>query len=181
MQDGRARFDASPEEREQLADSFFAAAENGDFEALEALLAEDVELHGDGGGLAPAIRHPVFGRAKVAQMLGNWWRLGFERIGGVRAATGDWSTASPGAEYLDADGKLIGVMSLDIAEGKIQAIRSIVNPEKLGHLGPVADAKELLRRIGESRCQSATRAAPAITLTKFSRCFVVQHSKAPSQ
>ena len=57
----------------------------------------------------------------------------------------------PGAEYLDADGSLIGVMSLDIAEGRIQAIRSIVNPEKLEHLGPVADAKELLRRIRESR------------------------------
>jgi RNA polymerase sigma-70 factor (ECF subfamily) len=57
----------------------------------------------------------------------------------------------PGAEYRDADGKLMGVMSLDIAEGKIQAIRSIVNPEKLQHLGPVADANEVLRRIRESR------------------------------
>ena len=36
---------------------------------LEALLAEDVELHGDGGGKAPAIKHAVFGRAKVARML----------------------------------------------------------------------------------------------------------------
>jgi RNA polymerase sigma-70 factor (ECF subfamily) len=42
-------------------------------------------------------------------------------------------------------------MSLDIADGKVQAIRSIVNPEKLGHLGPVADAEELLRRVRESR------------------------------
>jgi RNA polymerase sigma-70 factor (TIGR02957 family) len=149
VQDGTPRFDPSPEEREQLAETFLVAAKRGDFDGLEALLAEDVELHGDGGGLAPAIRHPVYGRKRVAQMLGNWMRLGFERIGGVelRPAT---INGQPGAEYLDADGKLIGVMSLDIADAKIQAIRSIVNPEKLGHLGPVADADELLRRIRES-------------------------------
>ncbi len=150
VQDETPRFDPSPEERDQLAASFLAAAENGDFDALEALLAEDVELHGDGGGMAPAIKHPVFGRKRVAQMLGIWLRLGFEKIGGVelRSAT---INGQPGAEYRDADGKLIGVMSLDIADGKVQAIRSIVNPEKLDHLGPVADAKELLRRIRESR------------------------------
>jgi RNA polymerase sigma-70 factor (TIGR02957 family) len=149
VQEGRARFDTSEQQRRELAESFFAAAQRGDFEALESLLAEDVELHGDGGGLAPAIRHPVFGRAKVAQMLGNWLRLGFEKIGGVqlRPAT---INGQPGAEYLDEDGRLIGVMSLDIAEGRVQAIRSIVNPEKLRHLGPVADAQELLRRIRKS-------------------------------
>jgi RNA polymerase sigma-70 factor (TIGR02957 family) len=149
VQEGRPRFDPSAEQREQLAAGFLAAAKEGNFKKLEAFLAEDVELHGDGGGLAPAIRHPVFGRQRVAQLLGNWMRLGFERIGGVelRPAT---VNGQPGAEYLDADGKLIGVMSLDIAEGKVQAIRSIVNPEKLAHLGPVADPQELLARIRES-------------------------------
>ena len=150
VQDEAPRFDASAEEREQLADTFLAAAQNGDFEALEALLAEDVELHGDGGGLAPAIKRPAFGRRRVAQMLTNWMRLGFEKIGGVelRRAT---INGQPGAEYRDADGKLIGIMSLDIAEGRIQAIRSVVNPQKLGHLGPVADPQELLRRMRETR------------------------------
>jgi RNA polymerase sigma-70 factor (TIGR02957 family) len=150
VQDGTPRFDPSPEQRDRLADSFFAAAESGDFEALEALLAEDVELHGDGGGLAPAIRHPVFGRARVAQMLRNWWRLGLGKIGGIELRRIQVN-GQPGVEYLDAEGKLIGVMSLDIAEGRIQAIRSIVNPEKLSHLGTVADAEELFARIRESR------------------------------
>ncbi|HMA26857.1 MAG TPA: RNA polymerase sigma-70 factor [Solirubrobacterales bacterium] len=150
VQEGRPRFEPSAEQREQLAASFFAAAERGDLEALEALLAEDVELHGDGGGLAPAIRRPVFGAARVAQMLGNWMRLGFERIGGLQLRQ-VLVNGQPGAEYLDSDGKLIGVISLDIADGKVQAIRSIVNPEKLDHLGPVADAKELFARIRESR------------------------------
>jgi RNA polymerase sigma-70 factor (TIGR02957 family) len=150
VQEGRPRFEPSAEERERLAASFFAAAQDGDVEALEAMLAEDVELHGDGGGLAPAIKHPAFGAARVAQMLGNWLRLGFEKIGGVQFRR-VLVNGQPGAQYLDRDGKLIGVMSLDIADGKVQAIRSIVNPEKLGHLGQVADAKELLRRVRESR------------------------------
>jgi RNA polymerase sigma-70 factor (TIGR02957 family) len=147
VQDGQPRFDPSPEQRDQLAASFLEAAENGDFEALEAMLAEDVELHGDGGGKAPAIRHAVFGRAKVAQMFRNWLTLG-DRIGGVnlRPAT---VNGQPGAEYLDSEGKLIGVLALDIADGQIQAVRSIVNPEKLGHLGPLADTEELLARVSQ--------------------------------
>ena len=148
VDEGRTRFDASEEQRNQLASSFFAAVENGDFEGLEALLAEDVELHGDGGGIAPAIRHPVFGRAKTAQMLRNWGRLA-ERIGGLQVRR-VMVNGQPGAEMLDPDGKLINVLALDIDGGQIQAIRSIVNPRKLGHLGPVADVQELFARIRES-------------------------------
>jgi RNA polymerase sigma-70 factor (TIGR02957 family) len=149
LDDGRIRFETSEEQRKELAAGFFAAIESGDFEGLEALLAEDVELHGDGGGVAPAIRHPVFGRAKTAQMLRNWGRLA-ERIGGVqiRRVT---VNGQPGAEFLDPDGQLISVLALDIADGQIQAIRSIVNPQKLGHLGPLADTQELFARIRESR------------------------------
>jgi RNA polymerase sigma-70 factor (TIGR02957 family) len=148
VDEGRARYDASEEEREKLAASFFAAVEGGNFEALESLLAEDVELHGDGGGVAPAIRHPVYGRAKAAQMFRSWDRLA-ERLGGIqfRRVT---VNGQPGAELLDPDGKLINVMALDIADGQIQTIRSIVNPEKLGHLGPLADIQELLSRIRSS-------------------------------
>jgi RNA polymerase sigma-70 factor (ECF subfamily) len=150
VQEGRPRFEPSAEQRDHLAAGFFAAAERGDVKELEALLAQDVELHGDGGGLAPAIRHPVFGRVKVAQMLGNWMRLGFEKIGGVEFRR-VLVNGHPGAEYVDSEGNLIGVMSLDIADGEIRAIRSIVNPEKLRHLGrPVADPQELLQRIRES-------------------------------
>jgi RNA polymerase sigma-70 factor (TIGR02957 family) len=149
VQDGRPRFEPSTEERERLAASFFAAAENGDFDSLESLLAEDVELHGDGGGKVPAIKQPAFGRAKVARMLRNWWSL-TSRMGGIQI-TPTVINGQPGAEYLDADGKLLGVMSLDIVDGRIRTIRSIVNPEKLEHLGPLGDVKELVRRLRESR------------------------------
>ncbi|HKH41049.1 MAG TPA: RNA polymerase sigma-70 factor [Solirubrobacterales bacterium] len=149
VDEGRTRFDASEEQRNELAASFFAAIENGDFEGLETLLAEDVELHGDGGGIAPAIRRPVYGRAKAAQMFRNWGRL-TERIGGLQLRPVRVN-GQPGAEFMDPDGKLINVMALDIADGQIQTIRSIVNPEKLGHLGPLADTEELFRRISEPR------------------------------
>ena len=52
----------------------------------------------------------------------------------------------PGAVFLDRDGDLIGVLTIDIAEGQIQGVHSIVNPDKLQHLGPVADVRALLRR-----------------------------------
>jgi RNA polymerase sigma-70 factor (ECF subfamily) len=146
VQEGRPRFEPSAELRERLADNFFAAAENGELDELEALLAE--ELHGDGGGLAPAIKRPAFGRVKVAQMLRNWWRT-LVRIADIELRRVNVN-GQPGVEFLDPDGRLIGVLALDVADGQIQAIRSIVNPEKLGHLGQVGDANALIARMRES-------------------------------
>ena len=128
----RPRFEASPTRREQLARSFLAAVDNGDLQALEELLAHDVVLHGDGGGRVRAITRPVHGRTKVARML----------LSGMRAAEafGGWSlrqvqvNGQPGAIASDATGKLIAVVVLDIADGHIQAVRSILNPDKLRHL-----------------------------------------------
>ncbi|HEX8101692.1 MAG TPA: RNA polymerase sigma factor SigJ, partial [Solirubrobacteraceae bacterium] len=77
----RPRFEASRERRETLAGRFFAAAEEGDLAGLEALLAQDVVLHGDGGGKAPALARAVHGRARVARTLLAWQRAG-ARAGG---------------------------------------------------------------------------------------------------
>jgi RNA polymerase sigma-70 factor (ECF subfamily) len=51
----------------------------------------------------------------------------------------------PGALFFDREGRLISVAILDIAEGQIQGVSGIVNPDKLQHLGPVADLRALLR------------------------------------
>jgi RNA polymerase sigma-70 factor (ECF subfamily) len=51
----------------------------------------------------------------------------------------------PGALFLDREDRLIGVTILDIAEGQIQGVSAIVNPDKLRHLGPVGDLRALLR------------------------------------
>jgi RNA polymerase sigma-70 factor (ECF subfamily) len=149
VEQGRPRFDASPEDRDRLAASFFDAAQRGDFSALEALLAEDVELHGDGGGIVPAIRQPLYGRERVAQALAGWWRLG-QKAGGVSVRQ-LLVNGHPGAELLDADGRLVGVLAFDVADGRIRTVRSIVNPEKLAHLGPVADLGALIRRATQAR------------------------------
>jgi RNA polymerase sigma-70 factor (TIGR02957 family) len=143
VEEGRTRFDASREQREQLADRFFAAAQEGDLPALEELLAEDVELHGDGGGKVPALARALFGRSRVARTLRNWMRTG-ARMVNVEMRRVEVNS-QPGALLLDGEGRVLGVMALDIADGQIQGIRSIVNPDKLGHLGEVADMGALLR------------------------------------
>jgi RNA polymerase sigma-70 factor (TIGR02957 family) len=141
VQERRPRFEASRERREVLARRFFAAAVDGELEALEELLAHDVVLHGDGGGKAPALAHPVHGRAKVARTLLAWFRAG-ARIGGVSLQAAEVN-GQPGALLLDPEGRLVTVLSVDVADGQVQAIRSIVNPDKLRHLGPTANVGEL--------------------------------------
>jgi RNA polymerase sigma-70 factor (TIGR02957 family) len=146
VEEGRSRFDASREQRDELASRFFAAAHEGDLEALEALLAHDVVLHGDGGGKVPALARPLHGRARVARTLLAWVRS-TARFGGVSLRPVEVN-GQPGAMTFDPEGRLINVLALDIAEGQIQAVRSVVNPDKLQHLGPVADLGALLRGSG---------------------------------
>jgi RNA polymerase sigma-70 factor (TIGR02957 family) len=138
----RPRFETSQRKREELADRFFAAAREGDLAGLEALLAHDVELHGDGGGKVPALARAVRGRSRVARTLLAWMRQG-SRIAGASLRQVEIN-GEPGALLLDREGNLIGVWSLEIAGGEIRSLRSVVNPDKLGHLGPVADVQALL-------------------------------------
>jgi RNA polymerase sigma-70 factor (TIGR02957 family) len=138
----RPRFEISQRKREELADRFFAAAREGDLAGLEALLAHDVELHGDGGGKVPALARAVQGRSRVARTLLAWMRQG-SRIAGASLRQVEIN-GEPGALLLDREGNLIGVWSLEIAGGEIRSLRSVVNPDKLGHLGPVADVQALL-------------------------------------
>jgi RNA polymerase sigma-70 factor (ECF subfamily) len=139
----RPRFETSREERDKLARRFFAAAQDGDVDGLRDLLAEDVVLHGDGGGKAPALGRALHGARRVARTLGAWGRTG-ARIPGLTIRMVDVN-GQPGAISTDGDGNVINVMALDIADGRIQGIRSIVNPEKLGHLGPTANWAATLR------------------------------------
>jgi RNA polymerase sigma-70 factor (TIGR02957 family) len=143
VEERRPRFEASREQRERLASRFFAAAEEGDLEGLEELLAHDVVLHGDGGGKAPALARPLHGRSRVARTLVNWARAG-ARLGGFAVRRVEVN-GQPGAIFLDKDGKVISVMALDVAGAQVQGVRSVVNPDKLRHLGTPADVGALLR------------------------------------
>lgn len=135
VREQRPRYSASKGQQEELARRFFAAAQLGDLPALEALLAEDVALHADGGGKVPAQRQPVFGNQKVAKIIS----AGIAALGrrGMRLQLTEIN-GQPGAVALDGENQLFGVMSLDIVEGRIQAIHSIANPDKLVHLNPQA-------------------------------------------
>jgi len=139
----RPRFEASREQREELATRFFAAAEEGDLQGLEQLLAHDVVLHADGGGKAPAAARAVHGRARVARSLIAGLRA-LARFGGFTTRREEVN-GQPGTLFFDRDGRLISVAILDIAEGQIQGVSAIVNPDKLRHLGPVGDLRALLR------------------------------------
>jgi len=119
------------------------AAEQGDLAGLEALLAHDVQLTGDGGGKAPALAWSLRGRNHVARTLINWLRLA-ARVLGVSLRPVEVN-GGPGALLLDGQQRLIGVCALDVAGGQITSISAIVNPDKLTHLGPVADFRSLLR------------------------------------
>ena len=138
----RPAYAVTREQEEELAAKFFGAVQEGDLGALEQLLAADVELHGDGGGKAPALARPIFGRERIVRTLGAWRRI-VPRIGGVEFRV-TRVNGRPGALTTTRDGRIINAMELEIAEGRIQAIRSIVNPDKLAHLGPLANLGELL-------------------------------------
>ena len=100
-------------------------------------------LTADGGGKVPALARSVHGRSRVAQMLVNWFRMA-GRVLGVSMRPVDVN-GGPERVYLDAQQRLIAVVALEIADGQITGISSVVNPDKLAHLGPVADLAALLR------------------------------------
>ena len=145
---GRPRFDADRREREELAARFFDALKDGDVDALRELLAADVQMVGDGGGKAPAFARAVVGADNVARVLAT----AFPAMAAIEATVQQHDVnGQPGAVLRDSSDRVVGTMSLDVLDGRIQTIRSVANPDKLGHLGPVADAWAMTRAMKDSR------------------------------
>jgi RNA polymerase sigma-70 factor (ECF subfamily) len=134
----RPRFEPSRAAREELAARFLAAAQGDDLDGLIELLAEDAVFTGDGGGKATAFPQPLVGAQRIAHAVRALFR---QAARGDDAVTVTPTTVNgqPGWIAHDGEGAVIVVMALDIAGGQITAIRSIVNPDKLAHLGPVSD------------------------------------------
>ncbi len=135
-------------EGEELARRFFEAAAGGDLNMLLGMLAPDVVFHGDGGGKAQAIGGPLAGRDRVARLLLGLFRRGQVLGASLRLAR---VNGQPGAVVYDAEDRVISVFGLDLAAGMVQAIRSVVNPDKLGHLGSVSDVARLPPRGPQGR------------------------------
>ena len=129
----RPRFEPSREQREQLAARFFDAVRDGDLDGLVTLLAEDAVITGDGGGKASALPTPLEGAKKIAPVL-----LGFMRVAARRGYKLEFAEINgmPGAFARDEHGTVLSVLSLDIVDGHVAAIHSVVNPDKLAHLQP---------------------------------------------
>lgn len=147
IEEDRPRFAASTAERDQLADRFFAAVTDGDVEALLELLAADAVVYGDGGGKVPQWGVPIVGVQRVAGLLAGVGRR-MVALGGRlerRRVNGQ-----PGALVRDPDGRLVNVFVIDVVDGGVQTVRSVINPEKLGHLDELADVREVLRRSSDA-------------------------------
>jgi RNA polymerase sigma-70 factor, ECF subfamily len=148
MAAGRPRFEADRREREKLAAQFFNALREGDVDGLRELLAADVQLVGDSGGKAPALARTIIGTDKVARLLASI----FPRLVRIEVTVEPREVnGQPGAIFRDRDGKVLLTLALDVLDGQIQAIRSVSNPDKLRHVGPVADARAIAREANQAR------------------------------
>jgi RNA polymerase sigma-70 factor, ECF subfamily len=148
MDAGRPRFEADRREREELAVRFFGALREGDVDGLRELLAADVQLAGDSGGKVPALARTITGAENVTRVLVSIfpWLVRID----VRLEPREVNS-QPGAIFRDRDGKVLFTLALDILDGQIQMVRSVSNPDKLAHLGPVADAWAVTREVRRAR------------------------------
>ena len=138
----RPRFDTDRRAQREVTERFFAAVAGGDVEALLAVLAPDVVLISDGGGKAKAALRPITGADKVARFL---------RRRGEGLATsptcGSWSPTStaPRRSSAGSGDEPFGAVSLVVADGRVEQVLVVVNPEKLAGLVAAREPPRLRR------------------------------------
>ena len=131
----RPRFESSPEQEERLLGSFLEASLDGDMESLVSVLSEDVTLWSDGGGKTRAALNPIHGADRVSRFLFGILRQAPPGLFIRRARV----NGRPGIIGYFADGRPQSVTTLEVADGRIRAIRIVVNPEKLRAVPPLPD------------------------------------------
>ncbi|HEU5083395.1 MAG TPA: RNA polymerase sigma-70 factor [Acidimicrobiales bacterium] len=127
----RPRVAVSTTEQQAVVDRFLAAVRNGDLQGLLDVLAPDVVVVADGGGLVAAARRPIVGAERVARFL-----VGAAGIQDF-ATTAIWLNGAPGAR-IDIGGELDTVVSVTVEDGRITNVYAIRNPHKLSALREVA-------------------------------------------
>jgi RNA polymerase sigma-70 factor, ECF subfamily len=125
----RPRFKATPEQHGELLQRFAQAVGDGDLDGLVALLSDDIVLHADGGGKAPAVPNTVHGADNVARAAIG----GFRRLPQNLTRRAVQINGRPGMVAYQ-DGKPFSVITIDVRDGKISAVYIVSNPDKLTHL-----------------------------------------------
>ena len=137
IDEGRPRFEVSRRQGAELTDRFLAVVGGGDIDAFIDMLAPDVVFYGDGGGKGQSVPAPIYGRERVARLMRGLGRRAQQLAVAARPVL---VNGQPGVVSFDQDGKLVAVMAFDVADGQVQVIRSVVNPDKLRHLGETSEA-----------------------------------------
>ncbi|GAA4360372.1 RNA polymerase sigma-70 factor [Microbacterium rhizosphaerae] len=134
----RPRIHVVPSELEEVVERLVSALNSGDLQGLMDVLAPDVVSVADGGGkVRGAARHPVVGALRLARYLVG----GMEKTPGTFVASAMWLNGQPGIR-MELDGRLVGVVSLTVEDGRVTRIYSIANPDKLGRV----DAEAVVAR-----------------------------------
>jgi RNA polymerase sigma-70 factor (ECF subfamily) len=129
VQAARPRFSVEAAEASRVTQAFFVAARDGDTASLASLLAQDVEIHSDGGGKVLAFRNVIRGVDRALRLFAGLRRKNAPAAELLRTAEID---GLPG--YISVDRGLVQTTALDISRGKIVAIYIVRNPDKLRHL-----------------------------------------------
>jgi RNA polymerase sigma-70 factor (ECF subfamily) len=144
VQQRQPRFDADQATRRRVTEQFLAACNNGDVNALMAVLAPGVTLYTDSGGRVRAPRRPIVGADKVARFFLSIWKTPYSDWAGVAEGPDlelQIVQVNDGPAILGTAGEQpIGVLALDVADGVIQALQFVANPDKLSGLSRKATA-----------------------------------------
>ena len=170
----KPRFEASRRQREELAERFFGAVEDGDMDDLVELLSADVVVVGDNGGTKPAWPRPIVGRDRVAKLLAGMGRQSRDMDVTVRRAE---INGQPGAEFLDSAGRLMYIITLDIADGAVQTVRSVINPDEAP---PPRPARQRARDAARPRRAAPVTAQPGPAQSSSNRSSTTSSSSVTS-
>jgi len=129
----RPRMEVCRVEQQQVVERFLSVLTSGDLHSLLDVLAPDVVLVSDGGGLVPMARRPIVGADKVIAFLSRAARLS----GGFRAVP-MWLNGTAGAR-IDIDGAASTAVSVVVEDGRVTQLYAIRNPHKLGRLNSQAE------------------------------------------
>jgi len=141
VRDDRPRLDADLGRRRETARRFFEAMTAGDVQGIERLLAHDIVVYGDGGGKAPQWSIPITGPDRVARLFAG---LGRQLAAHDLHMESHSINGQPGVIVRTRAGEITNIFSIGIADGQIATICGVINPEKLRHLGPVADVRAMI-------------------------------------